>query len=112
MTDPLRGFLEAIIRRSIPKSWKVQILEDKNIIGIDSKALNMGWGIGWSLDGQSLKIWCGTTNFTVNLADPKSKRQLSHFFRYLTDWTYRNGKARSKPPKGLVIERRTVEDEE
>ena len=97
--DTVRSYLNGIIRDVVPKSWKVEFLVNKEIIGIDNIRGRVGWGIGWKLDEQQLKVACGTTSVTVNLADPKSKDQLTQFFRYLTNKKY------MEMPDCVVIER-------
>lgn len=101
MTDPLREFLNGIIRSTVPHDWKVWIAENRNSIGIDNQRAKIGWGLSWSLNDQHLRMACGTSSITVNLADPKSKEQLIGFFRWLTNW-----KTRAEPPEGLIIEGR------
>jgi hypothetical protein len=106
MTDPLREFLNETIRSVVPKSWKVVIKENRNSIGIDTRLAKIGWGLSWDINDQHLKVACGNCSITVNLADPKSKKQLIRFFRWLTNWN-----PRPAPPKGLVIEHNEYEEE-
>ena len=104
--DPLRSYLDEIIRGVVPKSWEVRFLDDKNIIGIDNKRGRIGWGLSWQLDEQRLKVACGTSSITVDIANPNSRQHLIQFFRWLTR------KGWMDMPEMVVIERREREDED
>jgi len=96
--DVLNAFLVGIIRDVVPKSWDVQTQTKSegiysNLIFIDNQPIR------WVLNGQELRIAWGTTSMVVNLADPKSKKQLTKFFCWLTN------SSRTKEPEGLIIDR-------
>lgn len=111
MDDALQAYLEEIVRHSVPESWEVRVYKDKRLIGIDDRANKIGWGLSWTLNDQSLKIACGTSSMTVNLARPESKDQLIEFFKWLTNWPF-DAQIRRTRPKGLVTVRLVYDEED